>query len=298
MNDSGNAAGHLNEAPWGTPSNAFGDGTGNTPLQYEDTYTDPWTGFVYDMARWYDPGTGQFMSTDPLVDQTLQPFAYAGDDPANGSDPTGLSPSLVSLGGCYQSGQVSPWPVNGHGAAYTEAPFGGRSKPSLSVSSGPGDYVAGVVEMCYMDIVGIRASGLEIAYWYRVGQNGGITRSGSALSTPHYTNGGWLGHRVLDSDFLRTTFVPSASQKYPGRQIKVHAKAHFHDVDFPGCRIWPFSGRVNQSYDVTIWGGQESNRSMLFGEGTSTNTGAGCRDGLTGSAEGGLIVSHHPFKSI
>jgi len=45
---------------------------------------------VYDQARWYDPATGQFMSQDPEVDQTLQPYAYAGDDPTNYADPEGL----------------------------------------------------------------------------------------------------------------------------------------------------------------------------------------------------------------
>jgi hypothetical protein len=42
------------------------------------------------VARWYDPGTGQFMSADPDVAETGVPYAYAGDDPVNASDPTGL----------------------------------------------------------------------------------------------------------------------------------------------------------------------------------------------------------------
>ena len=44
------------------------------------------------MHRYYDPGTGQFLSVDPLVDATGQPYAYTGDDPVNGVDPNGLSP--------------------------------------------------------------------------------------------------------------------------------------------------------------------------------------------------------------
>ena len=42
--------------------------------------------------RYYDPATEQFISVDPLVSATGQPFSYAGDDPVNGSDPIGLSP--------------------------------------------------------------------------------------------------------------------------------------------------------------------------------------------------------------
>ena len=32
----------------------------------------------------------QFLSRDPLVDVTGQPYAYAADDPLNATDPTGL----------------------------------------------------------------------------------------------------------------------------------------------------------------------------------------------------------------
>ena len=30
------------------------------------------------VGRYYDPATGQFLSVDPLVDETGQPYAYAG----------------------------------------------------------------------------------------------------------------------------------------------------------------------------------------------------------------------------
>ena len=41
--------------------------------------------------RYYDPATAQFLSVDPLDSQTRTPYAYAGSDPVNGSDPLGLS---------------------------------------------------------------------------------------------------------------------------------------------------------------------------------------------------------------
>ena len=40
--------------------------------------------------RYYDPSTAQFLTIDPLVDATGQPYQYASDDPVNGSDPSGL----------------------------------------------------------------------------------------------------------------------------------------------------------------------------------------------------------------
>ena len=40
--------------------------------------------------RYYDPTTGEFLTVDPLVAATGQPFSYAGNDPVNASDPSGL----------------------------------------------------------------------------------------------------------------------------------------------------------------------------------------------------------------
>src|SRR6202044_2612607 len=47
------------------------------------------SGLVYLIGRYYDPAIGQFLSVDPLVDETGQPYAYTGDDPVNGTDPLG-----------------------------------------------------------------------------------------------------------------------------------------------------------------------------------------------------------------
>ncbi len=52
--------------------------------------------------RYYDPQTGQFLTVDPLVAQTGQPFSYANDDPVNLSDPSGLAgggPAAMCSGG-------------------------------------------------------------------------------------------------------------------------------------------------------------------------------------------------------
>jgi hypothetical protein len=39
--------------------------------------------------RYYDPATDQFLSVDPDVAETDQPYAFTGDDPLNATDPTG-----------------------------------------------------------------------------------------------------------------------------------------------------------------------------------------------------------------
>ena len=40
--------------------------------------------------RYYDPSTDQYLSVDPMVNETNQPYAFTGDDPVNGTDPMGL----------------------------------------------------------------------------------------------------------------------------------------------------------------------------------------------------------------
>ena len=57
---------------------------------YCGQYRDSASGLYYLRARWYDPATGQFLSVDPLVALTGQPYSYAGNDPVNGGDPLGL----------------------------------------------------------------------------------------------------------------------------------------------------------------------------------------------------------------
>jgi RHS repeat-associated protein len=51
---------------------------------------DAWAGLDYDKARFYDFVVGRFTSEDPLGDGTSNPYEFAGNDPLNASDPSGL----------------------------------------------------------------------------------------------------------------------------------------------------------------------------------------------------------------
>ena len=42
-------------------------------------------------VTYYDLYSGQFLLVDPLVGVTIQPYEYAGDDPVNSADPSGLA---------------------------------------------------------------------------------------------------------------------------------------------------------------------------------------------------------------
>lgn len=61
---------------------------GVTPFGFGGGYTDL-TDLVYLVHRYYDPTTGQFITVDPMLAQTKQPYEYAANDPVNEVDPTG-----------------------------------------------------------------------------------------------------------------------------------------------------------------------------------------------------------------
>ena len=61
---------------------------GSTGWGFGEGYSDP-TGLVYLVNRYYDPTTGQFLSLDPKVQQTNEPYEYADADPVNLVDPDG-----------------------------------------------------------------------------------------------------------------------------------------------------------------------------------------------------------------
>ena len=62
----------------------------DTPFRYAGQYSDAHTGLQYLRARYYDPGTGQFLTRDPIEDLTGQPYSYANNNPLDFTDPSGL----------------------------------------------------------------------------------------------------------------------------------------------------------------------------------------------------------------
>jgi RHS repeat-associated protein len=100
---------------------AYGNGStsgATTPFGFAAYFTDQESGLLYLRARYYDPSTGQFISRDPAVATTRQPYAYAYDNPLNKTDPRGLwgfgagVDFLAALGagpGGYITGALDRW---------------------------------------------------------------------------------------------------------------------------------------------------------------------------------------------
>jgi RHS repeat-associated protein len=87
-NNTGAVVGTASYNAYGQTTNATGT---TTPLGYDGQYTDPETGLIYLRARYYDPTTGQFITRDPATPITTEPYLYAGDNPLDQTDPSGLS---------------------------------------------------------------------------------------------------------------------------------------------------------------------------------------------------------------
>jgi len=97
----------------------YGELVTPSPLGFAGQYTDIESGLVYMRARYYDPLTAQFLTRDPLVSLTRQPYAYARGNPVSLVDPSGLD-GYAAAGGA----------VAGEGACSTGLPDEGASSDS------------------------------------------------------------------------------------------------------------------------------------------------------------------------
>ncbi|HWH25193.1 MAG TPA: RHS repeat-associated core domain-containing protein [Pseudolysinimonas sp.] len=87
-NDAGSVVSSTDYDPYGNVTTHAG--TSDSQIGYTGAWTDPTSGLVYLRARDYDPGTHQFLTVDPALTATHQPYAYVGNNPLGATDPTGL----------------------------------------------------------------------------------------------------------------------------------------------------------------------------------------------------------------
>lgn len=63
----------------------------NSPYKFNSKELDEETGWYYYGARYYDAKTSVWLSVDPLMEQTMQPYQYTYQNPIRYIDPTGMS---------------------------------------------------------------------------------------------------------------------------------------------------------------------------------------------------------------
>jgi RHS repeat-associated protein len=84
---SGAAVGRYDYDSWGNV--ARHTGSASSKLQFNGQLTDAETGFQYLRARYYDTGTGQFLTPDPLQTISRSRYGYAENDPLTFGDASG-----------------------------------------------------------------------------------------------------------------------------------------------------------------------------------------------------------------
>jgi RHS repeat-associated protein len=89
--DTGQVIGSADYTPFGAvvPDNPGIAASSVTRFGFAGEYTDA-TGLIYLRARYYDPDTAQFLSTDPLRDLTQNLYGYTSGNPLQFIDPLGL----------------------------------------------------------------------------------------------------------------------------------------------------------------------------------------------------------------
>jgi len=103
--NAGTPSGTLNYDPQPTRYDPYGaidrgaDGNGQVPqtFGYRGELQDANTGLVNLRARTYNPATGQFLTRDPLEQQTGQAYAYADGNPIANADPSGQDYQATNL---------------------------------------------------------------------------------------------------------------------------------------------------------------------------------------------------------
>jgi RHS repeat-associated protein len=112
---------------------AASTGTITNPMRFAGQYLDAESGFYYLRARYYEPATGQFISRDPMVSETTSAYGYAGGNPLNVSDPSGL----VSVGTCGGANGMW-WVINGMANACLVNVVGNANEVGLTGTLGLG----------------------------------------------------------------------------------------------------------------------------------------------------------------
>jgi RHS repeat-associated protein len=231
---------------WGNPWNSAGGLTSLTPFGFAGGYTDA-SGLVYLLHRYYDPSTGQFLSVDPLVDVTGQPYAYAGGDPVNRSDPRGTDWVSDEDGGGLNPGTQGAPVLSGGGAIDSGGGAGDANGANLT----PYDWQPGPDGKLW-------SFNSETGSWESM--------AGPSASTPEYLGegcafaaeeGGAAGRTIVIGEDMEGRVIPTAQKlgadwyqpaDAPPEQWMENNRRWINDRMEEGCTIidcGPAPGRAN-----------------------------------------------------
>ncbi len=141
---------------------------------------DPESGLLYLVNRYYDPSTAQYLSVDPAVGTTRQPYTYVADDPLNGTDPLGL---------CWPSWACGAEHAIGGAASATAGFVANHAGTIATVASVAALAVPGVDVIDLGVIAGVSVNGALALGANAVAIGAGGIASGEDFSQGHYVSG-------------------------------------------------------------------------------------------------------------
>jgi RHS repeat-associated protein len=202
-------------------------GSADSAIGFTGNWTDPDTGLVHLRARDYDPATGQFLTVDPAVDDTRQPYAYVGNNPLLLTDPSGLDAwddyigTVWNSSGLGQSVDRVATQINA-GTPWYEAviweydPFShiynGVANLITHVNAGCGwDVISQDVLEVWSGVVGV--AGFSFRVFSLVGKVGNTVRAADARAAlvPPYAV---IGKQGDLQDLTGTSFVSPRNHEY------------------------------------------------------------------------------------
>jgi len=208
------------------------------PYKFQGEWHDEATGLVYLRARWYDPGTGRFLSSDPSNGRPRSPlslnrYIYANADPLNRIDPSGRE-SMIGFSMAINIVAIGSTTINA-GFRLAEGDYEGAAREVArdavfwALGAGAGKLIAPLARQA-MNL---------FSRTFFVSLDLGVARSGQVLTRNMEAvmarvgmtkPAGWQAHHIVGEAYAEGKAAMEILRKF-----KIDVNSPLNGVLLPGC---------------------------------------------------------------